>query len=217
MNLLQKAAMIERSANARPSRIGEGAAHPAVTDHPSIHRPVGELNRRELAMRLEEAEEQLREWDAQRARARTQADRDKAGARVLLWQSEIVSIKRAALTAPAAPLVVEKEDRPDPSTWVRYITACVVRSAAAQGTKPEFILATTRGNGATASARVIAMIASVQLGIPRDAVAKAFRRERNYIDQLFASAREGARPLAVYAQPVAELLATFGIHEDQTA
>lgn len=217
MNFLQQAAMQERATNPRPAQIAAGAAHPVVTDHPSIHRPIGELNRRELAMRLAEAEEQLLEWDAQRARARTQAGRDEAGARVLIWNAEIASIKKAALTARTVAEAVEKKDRPDPSTWARYIAACIVRAAAAQGTKPEYVLARTRGNRAAAAARFIAMIACVQLGIPREAVARAFKRERGTLDQLFCIGRGENRPIAVYAQPVAELLATFGIHEDQTA
>jgi hypothetical protein len=208
MNLIQKAAHAERAANRK--RIVDNPPTPAAPDRPSVHRPVAELNRSELLIRRREAHEQIEYWQGAKARALTEAGREDAIARIVIWNAELASITAALLTAPPPRIV--KEEQPDPASWRRYIAACVTRAAAAEGADPASLLAKPRGNAATASARVIAMIACVRLGIPRAIVAKAFQRQPDTIDQLFCTSGS-PRGVTLYAPQVEALLNSFGITE----
>ncbi len=92
-NLLQKAAHQEREANAFFKTRGRPITS-ANNASPATHGYLHELNPRSVQDKLNEAKENLVYWQAAKARAFTQRERDEAGARVQIWNLQLDAVIR---------------------------------------------------------------------------------------------------------------------------
>lgn len=71
-----------------------GQAESISTLSPATHGRTDQLNERAVTAKLEDAREQLAYWTMKKARAFTDADRNQASARILIWTGEVTACER---------------------------------------------------------------------------------------------------------------------------